>query len=167
MAKAKLQAEFEREFRGHIERFTEPLVVALRALVATPLPRGQDIEGGWLFEVLSFEMQADWEEFPVRAFALDRRALNERYFRPPFKGTILPDADELIPRGAIDQDRYESAGVATFESGARVLAEWFGECWHAAGGSTFPLPAYINLHDSSRYFDLHARRWVKDTDIGR
>lgn len=71
----------------------------------------------------------------------------------------------MIPQGAIDQDRYESAGVATFESGARVLAEWFGECWHAAGGAKFPLPAYINLHDSSRYYDLHARRWVKHTDL--
>jgi hypothetical protein len=56
--------------------------------------------------------------------------------------------------------------VATFESGARVLAEWFGECWHKAGGAAFPLPAYINLHDVSRYFDLHARRWVRAADVG-
>ena len=25
--------------------------------------------------------------------------------------------------------------------------------------------AYINLHDSSRYYDLKARRWVRDGDI--
>ena len=161
MAGANLQAEFDREFRGHIERFTEPLVAALRSLVATKLPA--EVR----FKVLSFETQADWEEFPVRAFAMDSEALNEVYFRPPFKGRVLLDVGELIPKGAIDQERYESAGVATLESGADVLAEWFGECWHAAGGTEFPLPAYINLHDSSRYFDLHARRWVKDTDIGR
>ena len=113
-------------------------------------------------------MQADWRHFPVRAFEMDREAIDEEYYEPPFCGRVLPaSAGPLIPKGAIDQDRYESAGVATFESGARVLAEWFGECWHAAGGAAFPLPAYINLHDSSQYFDLHARRWVKANTIGR
>ncbi|MDB5311969.1 MAG: hypothetical protein JWO38_6171 [Gemmataceae bacterium] len=158
MADTELQAAFDREFRGHIERFTQPLIAALRALIATELP-GE-------FEVLSFEMQADWRHFPVYAFAMDREAINEVYFEPPFKGRVLPKAGPLIPKGAIDQDRYEDGGVATFESGARVLAEWFGECWHAAGGAVFPLPTYINLHDSSRYFDLRARRWVRAADIG-
>jgi hypothetical protein len=161
MADAKLQAEFDREFRGHIERFTEPLVAALRKLVATELPDDDE------FEVLSFEMQADWRDFPVHAFAMDREAVNEADdVGPPFYGKVLPRAGRLIPKGAIDQDRYESLGVATYESGATVLAEWFGECWHAAGGTEFPLPAYINLHDSSRHFDLHARRWVKANEIG-
>ena len=65
----------------------------------------------------------------------------------------------------IEKDAYEDVGVATFESGARIMAEWFGECWHAAGGAKYPIPAYINLHDSSRYFDLRKRRWVRDADI--
>lgn len=160
MADAELQATFDREFRGLIERFREPVVAALRKLIATPLPGGE-------FEVLSFEMQADWRDFPVYAFAMDREAVNEEYFEPPFNGKVLPEAGPLIPHGAIDQDRYEDAGVGTFESGARVLAEWFGECWHAAGGAGFPLPAYINLHDTSRHYDLHAGRWVKANTIGR
>lgn len=160
MADAELQAAFDREFRGHLERFTEPVVTALRALVSAPLP-GE-------FEVLSFEQQADWRHFPVRAFAMDRAAIDEMYYEPPFCGRVLPaSAGPLVPKGAIDQGRYEDAGVATFESGARVLAEWFGECWHAAGGAAFPLPAYINLHDSSLHYDLHARRWVRATEIGR
>lgn len=163
MADGQLQAEFDREFRGHIERFTEPLVTALRSLIQTELP---DDEG---FEVLSFEMQADWRDFPVRAFAMDRQAVDQADDSgSPFDGDkVLPQAGPLIPKGAIDQDRYEDGGVATYESGARVLAEWFGECWHVAGGTEFPLPAYINLHDSSRYFDLHARRWVKHNQIGK
>jgi hypothetical protein len=158
MAETRLSEAFDREFREHIERFTKPLVAALRKLVATKLP-GE-------FEVLSFEMQSDWRNFPVYAFAMDREAINEVYFQPPFKGPVLPKAGPLILVGSIDQDRYEDGGVATFENGARVLAEWFGECWHAAGGGQFPLPAYINLHDSSEYFDLHARRWVRAADIG-
>ena len=161
MTDTELQAAFDLEFRGHVERFTEPVVAALRKLVVAELPDGE-------FEVLSFEMQADWRYFPVRAFAMDREAIDEEYYEPPFYGKVLPESSgPLVPEGAIDQDRYEEAGVATFESGARVLAEWFAECWHAAGGAAFPLPAYINLHDSSRYFDLHARRWVKANTIGR
>lgn len=161
MGDAELQAAFDREFRRQIERFTQPLVAALRKLIAAPLPGGK-------FQVLSFETKADWRQFPVYAFAMDREAVNEKFFEPPFKGRVLPkSAGPLVEEGAIDQDRYEAGGVATLESGARVLAEWFGECWHAAGGSAFPLPAYIYLHDSSRYFDLHACRWVNANSIGR
>ena len=157
MAKAPRQEEFDREFRGHIERFTQPLVSALRMIVTTRVPP--------VVKVLAFEMQADWRNFPVHAFAMDDEAPNEVYFEPPFYGHVLADAGALIPDGAIDQDGYEEDGVATFESGARVMAEWFGECWHAADGSAFPIPAYISLHDSSRYFDLRARRWVHDSDV--
>jgi hypothetical protein len=158
MAETKQQVAFQREFRGHIERFAKPLVVALRKLFATELP-GE-------FEVLLFEIQSDWRNFPVYAFAMDHEANNEVYFEPPFKGPVLPKAGPLIPKGAIDQDHYEDKGVATFESGARVLAEWFGECWNMAGGAKFPLPAYVHLHDSSRYFDLKTSRWVRAADIG-
>lgn len=153
------QAAFDREFRAQIERFTEPLVAALRTITAAKPPA--------VVEALSFEIQADWRKFPVYAFAMDKEALNEVYSKRPFKGPLLADAGPLVPDGEIDQKGYDAAGVATFESGARVLAEWFGECWHAAGGARFPIPAYINLHDSSWYYDLHARRWVRATEIGR
>lgn len=160
MAEANPQLMFDREFRELIERFSEPLVTVLGILVKTPLPADK-------FEVLSFEIQSDWQDFPVFVFAMDREAINEKYFDPPFKCKLLPNSGPLVPKGGIDQNWYETTGVATFESGARVLAEWFGECWHAASGSKFPLPAYINLHDSSRYFDLHNQRWVRATKIGR
>jgi hypothetical protein len=116
-------------------------------------------------KILAFEMQADWRNFPVYVFAMDDESPDEVYFEPPFSGSLLPGSGELIPSGVIDQDDYETAGVATFEIGSEVLAEWFGECWHSVDGASFPLPAYINLHDSSSYYDLRARRWVRDTDI--
>jgi hypothetical protein len=158
MAKVSKQKAFDREFREQIERFTPELVSALRTITETKPPP--------VVKVLSFEIQADWRYFPVYAFAMDEEALNEVYFKRPFKGPLLPDAGELVPEGAIDQDAYEEAGVATFESGAGVLAEWFAECWHAAGGAQFPIPAYINLHDSSQYFDVRTRKWVRASDIG-
>jgi hypothetical protein len=159
MGKISPQAAFDREFRKHIERLTKPLEAALREITSKKPPSE--------VKILSFEMQADWRDFPVYLFAMDSDDPNEVYFEPPFCGQLLSKSGALIPAGAIDQDAYESAGVGTFGSGARVMAEWFGECWHAAGGAKFPIPAYINLHDSSRYFDLRKRRWVRDTDIWR
>jgi hypothetical protein len=157
MAKVSRQKEFDREFRGQIERFTEALVKALRVIVSTPVPP--------VVKVLSFEMQSDWRDFPVYAFAMDDAAPNEVYFKRPFNGLVLPRSKALVRRGAIDQDAYEDAGIDTYVSGARALAEWFGECWHATGGAKFSIPAYINHHDSSRFYDLRKRKWVRDTDI--
>ena len=157
MERASPQAAFDREFRRHIERFTQTLVAALRTLVSAPVPL--------VVKVLVFEMHADWRDFPVYTFAMGDEAPNQVYFEPPFNGYVLPDAGVLVPDGAIDQDGYEEAGVATYESGARVLAEWFGQCWHAAGGVKFPILACIHLHDDSDYFELRSRRWVKESDI--
>ena len=157
MKKDAQQGVFDREFRDHLEHFTKPLVIALRQITSVKPPT--------VVKILSFEMQPDWRDFPVYVFAMDDAAPNEVYFESPFNGHLLPEMGELIPEGAIDQATYEGGGVATFESGARVMAEWFGECWHAAGGDKFPVPAYINLHDSSYYYDLRELRWVSDTDI--
>jgi hypothetical protein len=157
MAPPSPEEIFDREFRQQIERHTPTLVSALRAIVTTTPPPG--------VKILAFEIEPDWREFPVYIFAMDDEAPNEVYFDPPFSGVLLKDSGELIATGAIDQDRYEKDGVATFERGAQVLAEWFGECWHLAGGAAFPLTAYINLHDCSRYYDLRALRWVRDSDI--
>jgi hypothetical protein len=97
---------------------------------------------------------------------------NEVYFDPPFYGEILPNSGDLIPRDrssedrwAIDQDGYEDAGIDTFESGARVLAEWLGECWHTSGGAGFPIPVYVNHHDRSSYYELRVQRWVEESDV--
>jgi hypothetical protein len=157
MANASRQNVFDAEFRGHIERLTSKLVTALRAITSATPPAS--------VKVLSFEVQSDWDTFPVHAFAMSDESPDEVYFKPPFSGTVLKGREALIPCGAIDQDAFEEAGVATFESGARVLCEWFGECWEAAGGAKFPIPAYINHHDRPSYYDLRRKRWVKQSQI--
>ena len=46
----------------------------------------------------------------------------------------------------------------------KILADWFGECWHRAGGATFSLPAYVCQHDDIESFDLRRRVWVDDEE---
>lgn len=157
MAKSARQRDFEREFRKAIEKFTPKLVTALRKTIATKVPGA--------VKVLVFEMQSDWEGFPVHSFAMDDESPDEIYFKKPFSGPVLSKVGDLIPEGTIDQDGYEESGVATFETGACVLAEWFGECWQTAGGKAFSIPAYIHHHGRSQYFDLRAGRWVREEDI--
>lgn len=132
---------------------------AISKIVAGPVPPE--------VKVLAFEIQSDWDCFPVMAFAMDDKAPNEMYFKRPYYGEVLPRCRAIVPHGSIDQDKYEDQGVATFESGAKLLAEWFGELWQSAGGQNFPIPAYINHHDRSSYFDLRKRKWVRDTDVWR
>lgn len=157
-ASPELQAKFDGEFRPYVERYTEPVVVALRALVAAPLPGG--------FELLAFYPDAEWSRFRIEVHAMDREAMHSAVgVRRPFDGKLLP-AGPFVPTGAIDQYGYEAAGVRTYESGSRVIAEWFGECWEAADGAAFPLPAYVSLPDGFQYFDLHARRWIPREEIG-
>jgi hypothetical protein len=157
MANAAPQQQFESEFRSHLDRHTTALIAALRGIIATPVPA--------VVKLLAFQMQADWRSYPAHVFAMDDESPDEVYFEPPLFGALLPESRPLVPPGAIDQDGYEEAGVHTFETGARVMAEWFGECWHAAGGDRFPIPVYIHLHDSSDYFELRSRRWTKDAEI--
>jgi hypothetical protein len=151
------QKAFEGEFRRLIERHRPALLRELGVLMATPPPPN--------VRILSFVVFSRWNTFPVRVLAVDDTSTEEVYFDPPFSAALLQDAGELISRGAIDQDAYEDDGVQTFETGARVLAEWFGKCWHEAGGGEFPLPAYIGHHDRAAQFDLKAEKWITQSEI--
>lgn len=157
MAKNSRRKQFEDEFRCHIERHSPAVVKAIRRLVSAAPPK--------VIKVILFEISSDWDEFPVNLLAMDDKAPNEVHFKSPFAGKLLGRSGALIPDGAIDQDAYEDAGIATFETGARILSEWFGECWHAAGGADFSLPAYIGHHDDSALFELRTKRWMKFSDV--
>ncbi|CEF48225.1 unnamed protein product [uncultured bacterium] len=150
------QAEFERAFRAQIERFRDPLRDGLRKLRRVKPPAGAAF--------VMFEIYSDWRSFPISSFAFDRRG-NEVSVDTPFHGSRLAIRGELIPGGVIDQDAFEEDGVATFESGARILAELFRQCWQAAGGEGFSLPAYIKHHDRGTALDLRTGEWVSTKSL--
>jgi hypothetical protein len=148
------QDEFEALFRSLIERHTPALTAHLRELLRTPPPPEM--------EVLLFVIFSEWRDFPIEAGVYNREE-TEVYFKAPFYGRILKR--KFIPSGAIDQAAFEDAGVATFETGAVIIAEWFGDCWHEAGGERFPVPAFIEHHDRFEAYDLRRRCWVEDEDM--
>jgi hypothetical protein len=123
--------------------------------VDTPPPLGT--------EILLFVIFSEWDRFPVEMGAYNRQ-IEELTFEGPFYGRVL-EGIEFIPSGAIDQAKFEDDGIATYESGAVVIAEWFGDCWHAAHGRRFPVPAFIEHHDSADAYDLHARCWGEEESI--
>jgi hypothetical protein len=150
----KATDSFAREFRGHLNRHTRALESALRAVAtAAPIPGASTV---------AYWIKPDWREFPVRTIAIadgwpdDILIDMSSLFREVVEG-----AGEMVPDGAIDRGAYEAAGVPTDEAAARVVAEWFGECWHAAGGAEFPWPAFLMWgDDGSSYYDLQTRRWA-------
>jgi hypothetical protein len=149
------QDTFEALFRAVIERHSPELTKWLRMLVETPPPPG--------IEVLLFVIFSEWERFPVEVGAYNRQ-LEEVTTSAPFYGSVL-EAVEFIPEGAIDHEAYESAGVATYEAGAVVIAEWLGQCWQAANGGRFPFPAFVEHHDAAEAYDLQDQCWVDEASI--
>jgi hypothetical protein len=147
--------EFEFLFRSLIERHTPALTARLRELVGTPPPPGT--------EVVLFVIFSEWDRFPIEVGAFNRH-IEEVASEGPFCGRLL-EGVEFIPAGAVDQEAFENAVVATYEAGAVVTAEWFGECWHAAGGTRFPVPAFIEHHDDAAAYDLRERNWVEEEGI--
>ena len=151
------QAAFDREFSKYLKPLGQPLVTELQKFMQTPVPPEVGVQ--------LFVVHSDWSFFPVHAFAMDKESPDEVYFESPFYGAILPDVAEIVPEDGINQDEYELNGIATFETGAHVLCEWFGKCWHKAGCAAFPIPAYIHHHDRDAHFDLKAQKWVGQRDI--
>ncbi len=152
------RAEFEGAFRAQIGRFRAPLVPELRRFLRVqPPPRAA---------LVMFEVYSDWRSFAVSAFAFDRDWV-EVSAGTPFQEARPRIPGELVPEGAIDQDAFEDDGVATFETGAVLLAELFHQCWREAGGTGYPLPAYIKHHDRGTALDLGTGGWVRTRDLLR
>ena len=149
-------AEFDRLFREQLERHTDALIAELRVIVSThPLPGAGAI---------GFCQEADWERFPVFTYVLDSTLRKERLDERPYESLLLQSAGPLVEDGALNQEPFEDAGIGTYGRGAELLSRWFADCWDRAGGAAFPLPAFIYLHDDTSYYDLRAKRYVKELD---
>ena len=152
MTKAAGVKAFDREFKAKFEPLTKKLTDKLIKIIKAKIP----VEIG----AVNFEVEPDWRSFPIWVYARDRNGRSSIPARAPLSGTLLKGTGPLVKWGEIDMDKYEDAGIGTYERGAALLISWFDLCWRAAGGKDFSRPAAINLHDSTDWFDLRARKWV-------
>lgn len=147
MSPATLDAEFRALLIAQISQHEKPVSDAILKILGTEIPNE--------VKVLMFETQSDWSTIPIVAFAMDDETPDEAYYDEPFSGFLLDvGGPELVSDGTIDQDKYEDAGVDTYDLTHELLAEWFATVWTKSGGRDFPIPAFIVAHDRDAFIDL-------------
>ncbi len=158
MSPATLEAEFRALLIAQFPQHEEVVSDAISKILRTEIPDE--------VKVLMLETQSDWSTIPIVAFAMDDTAPDESYCDEPFSSFLLDGGGpELVSDGAIDQDRYEDAGIDTYDLTHELLAEWFASLWTSNGGLDFPIPAFIGAHDRDIFIDLRTGSKCSATDI--
>lgn len=158
MSPATLDAEFRALLIAQISQHEKPVSDAISKILGTEIPDE--------VKVLMFETKSDWSTIPIVAFAMDDETPDETYYDEPFSGFLLDGGGpELVSDGAIDQDKYEDAGVDTYDLTHELLAEWFATVWTKSGGRDFPIPAFIGAHDRDAFIDLRTGAKCRAADI--
>lgn len=141
------------QYRGELaslfESVKESFVRRLREFVELPLPPDADYVD---FEEIA---DPDGKEFPV-LIALHVRPEgilcdNRRCFFGSVPFALPP---ELNP-AASDCGVFDAS--ADFDE---VFFPWFQECWIAAGGLHYPIPAFVGERDGFDWLDLSSGEWV-------
>ncbi len=141
--------QYREELAGVFEKVKMDFVRRLREFVALPVPPDADY--------VDFEEIADphGKEFPV-LIALHLRPEgilggSERCFMSSVPFTLPP---ELNPAAS---DCGVSDASADFDE---VFFPWFQECWIAAGGLHYPIPAFVGERDGFVWLDLSSGEWI-------
>lgn len=100
---------------------------------------------------------------PVKTFLVDGCNNQVLHGNGTFPMGLVEDVEHVVPPDEAEVTaRCNEAGVETVEVELQTLIEWFADCWVAAGGSDFPLPAYIGVRGDIESFDLKRRQWAPD-----
>ena len=80
--------------------------------------------------------------------------------------TLLADVTEIVPADAMSPERFQALNDAledTYEVTGKYVIGWLSDCWHAAGGTACPLPAFVGFADDEESCDLKRHTWVEDS----
>jgi hypothetical protein len=158
MTSKPLDAEFRKALTSQIQQHEKLVADAIANILSSPIPEE--------VKLLMFETQSDWSTIPIVAFAMDDASPDETYYDEPFSGFLIDDGGpELVPDGAIDQDKYEDNDIDTYDITHAVLADWFASVWNKCGGRKFGIPAYIGAHDRDVFIDLRTGAKCSASDI--
>lgn len=142
-------AQYRDRLAGVFAKVKESFVRRLREFIALPVPPDADY--------VDFEEIADphGKEFPV-LIALHVRPEgilcgSERCFFASVPFSLPPELNPAASDcGVVDA----SADYAEF------FFPWFQDCWIAAGGLRYPLPAFVGERDGFDWLDLSSGQWV-------
>jgi hypothetical protein len=153
MDKDELRRSLEQQVQDHLSQLTDRLISELRPIVTKTQPQDTYL--------LDFEVHADGfgDSFPVYWDPFDAELT-----QLPGRTDLLADIPYTIPPEIIDSEEYDDMGIDAWNIAFRMLAPWFAECWHAAGGLDCAYPAYICQHDDVESFDLKQRTWISDDE---
>ncbi|WP_203333550.1 hypothetical protein [Planococcus beigongshangi] len=111
-------------------------------------------------------------EVSIRMFSMDKDG--SEVFNEANDTAIFAGSEEVLPETAyyhvndeqLDEffDFYEQNEEELMPQEQQAFADWFRECWEAAGGESLKLPSYFAFHDEAKSYDLKNRRWVDDEE---
>jgi hypothetical protein len=153
------QAKFEDIVRSALARFREPVEARMRELLGRDLP--PDVR------VLWFEISSDTWGLPVQIFGMDEEAVNEVVIeKPPGSNSYWSVLSERLIAGRDEEYISQKAIYAgSYETAAKVIAEFVRDGYLAAGGKDHPLRAFAAHHDRGTALDLKLGKWVDTEDI--
>jgi hypothetical protein len=158
MTSNDLESQFRLLMNLQLARHEDIAKEAIANILKTPVP--DDVK------ILLFETQSDWYSIPIVAFSMDDASPDEVYFDEPFSGFLIDGGGPaLVIEDAIDQDKFEDAGIDTFDITHEMIAGWFASIWKECGGDQFARPAYIGAHDRDAFVDLRSGTACTSGDI--
>ncbi len=158
MTRNDLDSQFRSLLKGQLARHENIVQDAIANILKTPVPDE--------VKVLLFETQSDWDTIPIVVFSMDDASPDEVYYDEPFSGFLIDGGGpELVVEDAIDQDKFEDAGIDTFDISHEMIARWFASIWKTCGGDQFTRPAYVGAHDRDAFIDLRSGAACTSVDI--
>jgi len=138
---------FRAEYLSRLRRHTPTLVARLQALLArTDVgPDVSDVEVQVFPDEYGDGFVSAWMYFNGRNRAV-RKSDPSLYC-----GASIALTDDIRDMPLYDPDQYS---FDTSDVTVRCVIDWFVECWEAAGGRSFRLPAAITGHDGFGTPDL-------------
>ncbi len=147
--------EYQGLLSARLAHLKQRAIEELRSILLKPLPEADAI--------LDVEIFPDslFDGLPIRLF-----------FMAPSGGTELAPSHELLAgqadaawstaeRDAIIQAGEEDDAFDHLSIDGPAILAWFVDCWEEAGGSNYPLDAFVGEHDSDKSLRLRTKEWTR------
>lgn len=131
------QQQFANRFRGILESFSLDLIAKLRKIIQSP-PNTTGIKEANIQLFVDYECElvlSAWLYIDSECLKTSEKSQEIAIFESDFykKSDFSPE--------------YFSSDFGGLDLMADELRHWFSECWWKAGGWSYPIYTYLNVHD--------------------